>query len=519
MQDIFIQKLALLRGAWERKWLGVAAAWGVFALGAVAIAFVPERYEASAKVFVNTQSVLKPLIEGIAVQPNIDQQLAMLSKTLISRPTMEQLIADPALGLQPRHGESKDAYVDSLIKRIKITASGRENLYNLTFRDEDPARAERLVQSIVTLFVQTGIGGKKADTDEARQFIDDQIKSYEAKLTEAENKVKDFKLRNLGVVGTGNVDHFARMNSAQEDLDKLMFDLRAAEQSRDALKRQLAQEESSLTAAADSALQASTASVPEIDQRIDAQKRQLDELLRRFTEEHPDVVGARRTIAQLERQKRDELAARVREAKSGNRAALGSDPVLQKIRISLADAEANVAALRARVGDRQALLAQLRSVAGKVPQAEAELAQLNRDYEVIRKNYDALVARRESAAIGVAVDATSQLAEFRVVEPPHVGQSPVFPNHKILVLALLFGSLIGGAAIALVAAQVHPTFHSLRALRELTKRPVLGSVSFIVDEQQALAERKQRWQFLGAVGALVVCHFAWLVVLSVGLGK
>lgn len=519
MQDIFIQKLALLRSAWERRWIGAAAAWALFVVGAVAVAFVPERYEASAKVFVNTQSVLKPLIEGIAVQPNIDQQLAMLGKTLISRPTMEQLISDPTLDLQPAHGESKDAYVDGLIRRIKITSSGRENLYDLTFRDQNPARAQRFVQSLVTLFVQTGIGGKKADTDEARQFIDEQIKSYEEKLTAAENKVKDFKLRNLGVVGTGNLDHFARMNSAQEDLDKLVFDLRAAEQSRDALKRQLAQEESSLTAAADSALQASNASVPEIDQRIDAQKRQLDDLLRRFTEDHPDVVSARRTIAQLERQKRDELAARVRDAKSGNRAALGSDPVTQKIRISLADAEANVAALRARVGDRQALLAQLRATAGKVPQAEAELAQLNRDYEIIRKNYDALVARRESAAIGVAVDATSQLAEFRVVEPPHVGQSPVFPNRKMLVLALLFASLAGGTAVALVVAQAHPTFHSLRSLRELTKRPVLGTVSFVMGEQQALVERKQRMQFIGVIGVLVAFHFAWLVWLSFGAGK
>lgn len=514
MQEILIQKLALLRGVWERRWIGVAAAWALFALGAGFVATVPERYEASAKVFVNTQSVLRPLIEGLAVQPNIDQQLAMLSKTLISRPTIEQLIADQSLGLQPRHGEDRDAYVDGLIKRIKITTSGRENLYDIAFRDENPARAERFVQSLVTLFVQTGIGGKKADTDEARQFINDQIKSYEEKLTEAENKVKEFKLRNIGVISGGNTDHFARMNSAQEDLDKLMLEYRAAEQSRDALRRQLAQEESNLAAAADSALQASNASVPEIDQRIDAQKRQLDDLLRRFTEEHPDVVSTRRTIAQLEKQKRDELAMRVREAKSG-RAVTGSDPVTQKIRMLLADAEANVAALRARVGDRQALLGQLRSEAGRVPQAEAELAQLNRDYEVIRKNYEQLVARRESASIGVAVDATSQLAEFRVVEPPHVGQSPVFPNRKMLVLLLLVGALAGGFVTALVVAQAHPTFNSLRTLREITKRPVLGAVSFVASDQLARAERVGRYQVFAALGALVFIHLAWLAWLSV----
>lgn len=514
MQDIFIQKLALVRGAWERRWIGIAAAWLVFGLGAIAVALYSERYEATARVYVNTQSVLKPLIEGLAVQPNIDQQLAMLSKTLISRPTVERLAADPALGLAPARGQDKDAFLDGIIKRIRITTSGRENLYNIAFRDEDPVRARRFVHSLVTLFVESGIGGKKADTDEARQFIDDQIKTYEEKLTAAENKVKEFKLRNLGVIGAGNTDHFARINAVQEDLGRATLELRAAEQSREALRRQIAHEEANLAAAADSALQAQTASVPEIDQRIDVQRRQLDELLRRFTDQHPDVLSARRTIEQLERQKREELAARARGVAGGNRAAAAADPVLQRIRISLADAEANVAALRARVADRQALLGQLYGTAGRVPQAEAELAQLTRDYEVIRKNYEQLVARRESASIGVAVDATSQLAEFRVVEPPHVGPRPVFPNRRLLVLLLLAGAIASGVVVALVAAQVHPAFHGLRSLREIAKRPVLGAVSFVASPEVARAEHKGRMQFAGAVGALVLFHFAWLAWLS-----
>jgi polysaccharide chain length determinant protein (PEP-CTERM system associated) len=518
MHEFIANKLAPLRGAWDHRWLAVATAWCVFAVGVLAVSRYPERYEATAKVFVNTQSMLKPLIEGLTVQPNIDQQLAMLAKTLISRPTVEQLIADPALGLAVPQGMDRDAYVDSLIKQIKVSTSGRENLYIVSFRDQDPSRAQRLVQSLVSLFMQSGASDKRADTDDARSFINTQIKTYEAKLTEAENKVRDFKTRNIDVASTPNNDFFQRINSTQEELDKLMLELRANEQARDALRRQIQEQENNLNSAADAALTSSNFAVPEIDARISDQKKQLDELLRRFTEDHPDVVAARRVIGQLEKQKHDELVVRSREAKTGNRSSLASDPVLQKIRVSLAEAEASVASLRARVSDRQARVAQLRSAAGRVPQVEAELAQLNRDYDVVRKNYDALVARRESASIAVAVDATSQLAEFRVVEPPHVGQSPVFPSKKMLVIVVLLVAVGGAAGTAFLVAQSRPVIYDMRSLRALTQRPVLGAVTFIADKESLSAGNTDTVKFYAAAGALLVAHLAWLGWLSLRAG-
>src|SRR5690606_17294972 len=98
------------------------------------------------------------------------------------------------------------------------------------------------------------------------------------------------------------------------------------------------------------------------------------------------------------------------------------------IKIALAEAESNVAALRGRVSDLAGQLGSLRASANRVPQVEAELAQLNRDYDVIRKNYEQLVSRREAALISRNVDSSQRLAEFRVIEPPRTSPRPVFPN-------------------------------------------------------------------------------------------
>ena len=92
MEEILQQARTLLRAAWKHRRLGMVFAWLIGAIAAGVILRIPDKYEASARIFVDTQSILKPLMSGLAVQPNIDQQVMMLSRTLISRPNVEKLI-------------------------------------------------------------------------------------------------------------------------------------------------------------------------------------------------------------------------------------------------------------------------------------------------------------------------------------------------------------------------------------------------------------------------------------------
>ena len=92
MHDIVRQLVSYLRGMWQYRWYGVAISWAVCAVGWTVVFLMPNLYEANARVYVDTQSVLKPLLSGLAVQPNVDQQIAMMSRTLISRPNLERVI-------------------------------------------------------------------------------------------------------------------------------------------------------------------------------------------------------------------------------------------------------------------------------------------------------------------------------------------------------------------------------------------------------------------------------------------
>ncbi len=135
---------------------------------------------------------------GLAVQPNIDQQIAMLSRTLISRPNVEKLITMADLDLGVERAEQREALITRLSSGpahpVRSTATTSSRCLTPT---PEPERAQRVVQSLLSLFVESGLGSKRQDADAARRFIEEQIRSYEQKLTEAENRVKEFRLRNM----------------------------------------------------------------------------------------------------------------------------------------------------------------------------------------------------------------------------------------------------------------------------------------------------------------------------------
>jgi polysaccharide chain length determinant protein (PEP-CTERM system associated) len=179
-----------------------------------------------------TQSILRPLMAGLAVQPNIEQQIMMLSRTLISRPNLEKLIRMADLDLNVKNKAQQEALIDDLTSSLKILGVGRDNLYTISYRDPDPAKAQKVVQALVSIFIESSLGDKRQDTDSARKFLDEQIRNYEKKLSEAENRLKDFKLRNIDLASAEGKSGIDRLSDLTTQLNMARLQLREAEQSR-----------------------------------------------------------------------------------------------------------------------------------------------------------------------------------------------------------------------------------------------------------------------------------------------
>lgn len=504
MDELISQVTTIARGMWKHRWRGLIAAWVVALVGVVMVMSVPDKYEASARIYVDTQSILKPLMSGLAVQPNVEQQVMMLSRTLITRPNVEKLIRMADLDLGNASKAQQDALIERVTKSLAIQNAGRDNIYTLAYRDSNPETAKRVVQSLVSIFVESSMGSSRQDSDAAKKFIDDQIKTYVTKLEEAEARLKEFKLRNIELQSSDGQDMAGMLGGISEQLRQARLELREAENARDAARRQLEVERAanSKNLMSDNSAAIST---PEIDARIDAQKRNLDALLQRFTEQHPDVAGARRLIKDLEDQKRREIAE-LRKAALANPAATpaGNSLAYQELSRVMATSEVQVASLRARVAEYDARYNKAREAMKVAPQIEAEYAQLNRDYEINKKNYTDLVSRRESAAMSGELDTATGVADFRLIDPPRASPKPVAPNRLLLMPLALLAALGAGLGVTFLLSQLRAVYYDAYSMSESLGLPLLGVVSLVVDDGTAQRRKSELVKFLAATGALVV---------------
>lgn len=369
MEDLISQLITSLKGIWKYRWYALGVTWLVAAAGWVRVATLPDDYQSSAKVFVDTQSILKPLLASMTTVPNLEQQVAIMSRTLLSRPNVDRVMRMVDIDLATNGAREQQQQQEELLSKIKI-GGGRDDIYTITYNHRSPTQARDVVQSLLTIFLEGGIKGKAGETRKAVQFIDDQIKSYEERLTAAENNVKEFKLKNTGLLPRLGVDYSGQLEQSADALNAARLELAEAEQARKAIAAQISGDEPVL----DADMASNGSDNPELDGRIAALNKSLDALRLQYTEQHPDIIAAKRLVAQLEQRKQEES-----KLKQNGDPGKNYSPMLQQLKVAQTEAEARVASITARVQEYTLRHQRLLSQINAVPEVESALAQLNRD--------------------------------------------------------------------------------------------------------------------------------------------
>ena len=517
MHELFDHLLSNVKATWRYRWYAAIAAWVIALAGWVAVATLPDRYQASARVYVDTQSILRPLLAGLTMQPNINQIIEMMSRTLISRPNVEKVIEMAGLSAKLNTANDREEMITRLTKDLTIKGTGAQNFYTIAFADRNPELAKRVVQSLLTIFVDGSLGDKRKDTNSAQSFIDEQLKTYRERLTAAETAVTEFKRRNMGLMPGQGQNFYSRLGEAQVALNQARLDLKEAEQGRDAIKRRFREEAppSLLEERVAPEVLVSEVANAELDSRIQALQQKLDALQLTYTERHPDIVAILPIIERLKEQKQREREQRQREneqkqreAKSRMPAPLATqaqDPVNLQFTISMTEYEATVASLTARVAEYERRLSEIKAAANAIPRVEAEYTQLTRDYEVTKRNYEQLATRREAAQLTGDMQSTPNVMDFRVIDPPQVSFVPDWPNRPLFISLVLVISLAGGVAFAFLMSQLRPTINSERRLHELGGLAVFGTVIM------AWTDTQKRSRTNGVI-ALALCLLSLFLV-------
>jgi polysaccharide chain length determinant protein (PEP-CTERM system associated) len=521
MQEVFERIYEEVHSAWRFRWIALAVAAVVAIAGWLLVFAMPDRYEAKASVFVDTRTALRPMLQGLTVEQDVNVQLNYVRQSLFAGERLQKIARESGVLPDDETDPRRIALIlDDFSRRVALDVrnagggdSGRQDqgtIYSFRYQDKDRDRGLTVIRTVLNTFVEETLGGKREGSESAQKFMEQELREYENKLKEAEDRLAAFRKANIGLMPSEQGTFFSQLQRETEEADRLQNELGVALHRRNELARQLRGE---AVIGATPAQAPGGAGSGDTLSRINETQARLDELLLRFTDRHPDVVATRATLEELKARRE----AEVERLRSGDASAVASsgvssNPVYQSIQLQLNQADVEIASLRGQLAQRQARAADLRKRMDVAPQVEAEFGQLNRDYDIHLTQYNAMLANYERAKLGERADDAGSI-RFEIVEPPDSPFGPVSPKRMLLLPGIFVAALGVGGGLAYLLHMLRPVVGSQRGLTELTDLPVIGVVSSAFPVEMAARARAQLFRFLGA-GMVLCMLFAVAVVLN-----
>jgi polysaccharide chain length determinant protein (PEP-CTERM system associated) len=502
-----------VRGAWRFRWIALITAFIVALIGWAVVFALPDRYEADARVFVDTRTALRPALQGLTIDQNVDAQINYVRQSLLEGPQLERIakeagVLTPTVADERARAKILNALSDRIV--LGVFSAGTQGderstagtIYSFHYTDGERARGLHVVEALLNTFVEETLGGKREGSQQAQHFLETQIKDYEQRLSAAEDKLAAFKKKNVGLMPSDQGGYFVQLQREVDAAKKAESDLSVAMSRRDELAKQL-HSDAVVSAAGNSGGSGGRGGGSGSDtlSRIQETQARLDELLLKYTDRHPDVIATRATLAELKQRRATELANLQRgDASAIASSGAGNNPVYQSMQLELNKVDVEIAALRREVAQHQGTVADLRQRLNSAPQVEAEYQQLNRDYDVNKAQYTALLESYQKARLGERADNAGSV-RFEVVLPPTSPLVPVWPRRTLFLGLIWLAALVAGGAIAYGLHTIKPILSSVRAVNDLTAFPVLGVVSIAFPT----AHRKKIWRHVWRISAASAC--------------
>ena len=478
MNGLYDELRIAVHSVWNRRWLALAIAWGVCLLGWLVVSLIPASYESSARIMVRPQTVLSEKVGITAGERR--KAVEQLQQSLGSSANLERVVKGTDLGRTVVSEAELASAIAALRPNIAVKADPtNESVFSITAMHKSPRMARDIVQKLIDIAEEENIAGDRAETSKTLKFLDAQLEARQKELQEAEAKRVAFETQNLGMLpGAGSAS--GRMEAARAEMSQIDSQLIQARSAVAALGSQLAGTPRTLAGAGGGSPLSS------------AQGELASMKARGYTDDHPDVIAIRNQIAIL------------RSQGAGSAGAGGMpNPAYSSLQSMLAERQASVTALSARKTALQAEISDFTAKQISQPGLAAEYSRISQDYQVLKAQYDKLLADREAIRLRGQVETETGTVQFQVVDKPGVPSAPSKPNRPLLLALVLFAGLGAGAGTAFALGHLQTSFPTAAKLEKASGLPVIGAISQMLTSAQR-EERKRRMKlFVGGASGLI----------------
>ncbi len=463
-----------LHGLWRYRWSALFLSWLAAIAGGLYVYSLPDVYQSNAAISIDNSSVMQPLLRGLMVEADTEEEINVMTRVLLSRENLLSVLRETDMDIGVETPEAREAMAARLAQDIEIDGIGgqytKSKVYEIRYKSNSAEQSFKVVFNLLNTLIENTLNSGRLDTEKAEAFLNEQIRDYEQRLIEAEERLANFKKKNVGFMPDERGGYYARVRGQQGTLDAIRSDLRLAKQRLHSISQQLSGEKPMLGGG----LSAGAAA------KLSTLEDELENLLIQYTDEHPDVISVRTRIDNL---KRDARAAIASQAAGDSTGRTEMNPVYRDLKAEESKARIEVGTLQIKLAEERQKKAELEKSIDIIPQVEADLSKLNRDYDITRDRYLQLVERRESARLAQKVEENNSELIFRVVDAPVVPLLPVGPNRELYLAAIFLGAIALGLMVAVFRFLLYPTFVDFKQMQKMIDLPVLGSVRMQVSPE------------------------------------
>ena len=513
MHEQLDQILAYVEGMWRSRWWALLAAWLLALGGWFAVYLLPNVYQARTVINVDRHSVMDPLLKGMTIDLKAGDELRAIAKMMFSHANLEALLQYAGGDTEAHTPREQEELINRLRKAITIEDSGvspsdpNTRIFEMSYQDESPERAYRVVAKFSEELVESSRNSERRDVASAEKFLDVQIADYEKRLTQAEQRLADFKKKNIGLMPDERGGYYTRMQSGLTNIDNTRTALELAKRRQAELSKQLSGESPLVSSAA-------YGGPGSLASRLRNYEDQLAGLLNRYTDQYPDVQELETRIAELKAGMNTRTLVTPNE--NGDAGKTQLNPVYQDLKVEWSKAAVEVESLKIQLREQERKADELKQYLDTIPDVEAQLARLNRDYEITKNRYLDLVSRRESTQLAQQAEQSTKESIFRIIEPPRVPVVATGPRRGLFLTGVLIAAVGVGLALALVLVLLRPTFTGPRELNDATELPVLGSVGLHLSPAAARKESLDQRLFVMGTVLLLGVYVAAVIYKDAG---
>ncbi len=492
-------KLELYRHRLAAVIIFMAMTVGVLTVGYV----VPKSYTSEALLYADPSNILQPLLKGKAELTQLDR--ANETREMIqSRSFLEQIGQDAGIIRGGETDASRNEKISSLRKQLEIREPN-PNFLELSYTSGSPDKSFQVLSAVLNRFVERSVRKKRSESQGAFEFIDSQVKTYQRQLEEAEQRLKEFKFDNQdGTEGSA----LSRIEGLRREIENLKLEIQQTESEVQMTSRQLEDEQPVRRVVVD-------AGKTSAERRLVTMRQELDSLLLRYHERHPDVVSIQSQIADLKKQ----VATQTDGDRDGGVTEVMENPVYENLKIQLSDSTTRLAVQKNRLASLERLLEGAFERSQRVAENQAQLSELTRDYDVTRGVYEDMLQSREKARLSMTLDVQGEGVSYKIQEP---ASYPTQWDGLQLYQVGLAGPFLGSATVLGLLAMLVMFDQRVRSPRALQLAlpeniPVLTSIPHYRSTWKDRLLRKDVLMILIVLAVFMTAYLGFLIFGVMGI--